>query len=343
MVRLILFVFALVFLFNSSAAYTDTIILKNGDVIICNVKELKQGVLKVSTSYSDTDFKVKWTEIKQLRTSKNYNVFTRKDGRFFGTIKMIIRGDTINGVSINDIKKGNREIALKEVVYLKDIRKTFWNRLNGKIGVGYNWTKAQNVQQLSIYSNLNYWGDQLLSSASFNLSRTTQDSVANITRNNGSAYFGYLFPNRFLIFLREDFLQNTEQEINLRVTSTLGPGYIFVYNYMMRGVVTGGVSWNNELFEQDVDRTNSVELFTGIDYAIFNWHDFDLSTTCNVYPSMTNLGRVRIDYKVSLNYDLPWDFFVGGTFNLNYDNRPSANTSKSDFVLQVNFGWKWDP
>jgi hypothetical protein len=73
---------------------------------------------------------------------------------------------------------------------------------------------------------------------------------------------------------------------------------------------------------------------------MFDVGDLNLFTGFTVYPSITEQGRVRADFKVDLKYDLPYDFFITLGFTNNFDNKPIEGASKNDYVFQTTFGWE---
>jgi len=106
------------------------------------------------------------------------------------------------------------------------------------------------------------------------------------------------------------------------------------------GVSTGGV-WNDESFtDETIESKSSQEAFIGCQLEVFDISDLDLLTNVVVYPSLSESGRVRMDFKFDLKYDLPLDFYINLGFTLNYDNQPVEGAAESDYVLQTSFGWE---
>ena len=326
-----------------STVYQDTIELRNGNLITCEILGLQKRILTIKTEYSDSDFNIEWDDVVTFSTVQKFTVFTKTDGRYFGPIKSTFRNDSIFSIQVVDEDRGIKELHVDELVYLKRIRKGFFQRAYAKIGVGYNWTKAQNIRQTNLFGDLRYTSDRHIFNGNFNYSKTIQDSVQDVFRTNGSISYEYLFANKLLILSREDFLQNSEQLVKLRASTSIGPGYIFLYNYYSRGVVATGTTWNNERFYGDEPRENSFEIFLTLDFIVFDWNDLDFSTTFNSYSNVSEWGRFRFDNVTSLSYDLPLVFFVGMDLSLNYDNKPAQDASKLDFVFNLNFGWEFDP
>ena len=55
---------------------------------------------------------------------------------------------------------------------------------------------------------------------------------------------------------------------------------------------------------------------------------------------VTTFVLLLIDFDFTLKYDLPLDFYVKGTLNLNYDNQPAVKGNDLDYVFTTGFGWE---
>ena len=53
-------------------AQSDSLVFKNGDVMVGELKSMDRGVAVVSTKYSDSDFKVTWLLLRRLYARKSY-------------------------------------------------------------------------------------------------------------------------------------------------------------------------------------------------------------------------------------------------------------------------------
>src|SRR6188768_3415002 len=96
-------------------AQKDSIILKNKDVIVGEVKSLDRGVLVIETSYSDADFKVEWAGIKEIYTTSNYLLTTQSGTRISSNLQSIPGSDSVK------LMEGGKVLLypLKDIVFLK--------------------------------------------------------------------------------------------------------------------------------------------------------------------------------------------------------------------------------
>ncbi len=65
---------------------TDTLVFKNNDFMVGEIKTMDKGILTIETDYSNSDFKVDWKELKRVYSRVNY-LITLSDGRRYnGTV-----------------------------------------------------------------------------------------------------------------------------------------------------------------------------------------------------------------------------------------------------------------
>ncbi len=330
---LILFVFSAI-----SMAQNDTIVSRNGDMLIGEIKSLEKGVLILKTDYSDKDFNIEWEKIDLVFAHSTF-LIALSDGRRLngsivshpGTPSLILISGITGHILIND---------LLEIVYINPIKGDFFGRLKAEIGVGYSFTKAKNHHQFNVRSNLGYLADTWGSDASLDIIRSVQDSVAPTRRTDGTIGFRKLFKRSWFLSLSNNFLQNDEQKLKLRSTTNLSAGHMLMNSYKTYWSVGAGFAYNSEEFTSDQPNEKSLEGLINTELNLFAHEDISLLTSLKVYPSITVKGRIRSDFKFDFKYDLPLDFYIKLGFTNNYDNKPIAGASKNDYVIQTTFGWE---
>ena len=65
-----------------NAKYTDTLILKNKDRIIGEVKKMENGVILIETDYSDKDLDLKWIHVESINTSQFFLIILSDGKRY---------------------------------------------------------------------------------------------------------------------------------------------------------------------------------------------------------------------------------------------------------------------
>ncbi|MEM9672555.1 MAG: DUF481 domain-containing protein [Cyclobacteriaceae bacterium] len=316
-------------------AQQDSLLLTNGDVIVGETKGMDRGVLTFKTDYSDSDFKIEWEKVAEIYTD-TYFLITLSDGRRFnGTIRS---GDDGN---ITITSEGVTGSTTKEnIVFLKQVDQDFWSRLSASLGIGYSQTKANNLRQFSVRSAFGFIAERWSTDASYNNIRSSQDDIEDIQRLDAAVSYRYFLPRDWFLLVQVSWLSNTEQSLGLRTISKIGLGrYIIQTNQTYWGL-QGGASFNNERFTNETNTRQSGEGFFGTELNMYDMGDLNLLTNIVVYPSLTERGRLRVDYTIDAKYDLPLDFFLKLGFTLNYDNQPVENASTTDYVFQTTFGWE---
>lgn len=326
-----------VFLFSLSAfSQKDTLVLTNGDRIFGDVKKLDRGVLNFGTPYSSGDLRIKWKKVESVTSVKKFLITARNGNRY--------KVDVLGASRAHDtlvLKGVNGFFDLEDIVSIKPLKSGFMSRLNASLSFGYNFTKASNLSQLSMAGSLGYTSDYYSIGTTFNSVRSSQDKVKEIQRTQGELSFNYFLKwDNYLIF-QSEYLSNSEQKLKLRMTNKLGFGNYFIHNNQMFFTGNLGIAWNNEVYEEDVDENrNSGEAFAALEVNFFDYNKFSLVSGITAYPSLTEKGRFRTDFKLDLKYDLPLDLFLKFGFNYNYDNKPVEGASYDDYVLRTTLGWE---
>ncbi|MEN8224488.1 MAG: DUF481 domain-containing protein [Bacteroidota bacterium] len=338
----ILFVFSVLFLGGSSLeAQVDSLIMNTGETLVGEVKDLKQGIVVIETEYSDSDFEVEWDKVKFIRTERKYIITTSEGERYHGSL---MSASDPSMVTINDDDDGPVGVNIIDIVFMKSVDETFLSRIDLLMSVGYTMTKANDNHQLSARLNAGYLSDKIGVDMYFNAVRNIQtpDSITITTRRTegGTGFRLFIYKDWFAL-VSYDFLQSTEQKLDLRSMTKAGLGNYVLNTNRMYFVIAAGAGWNNENYSDiTIEDRNSAEAFAGFEYNIFDIGDLDLKTSLYAYPSLTESGRFRSDFNFDLKYEFPLDFFINLGFTLNYDNMPVEGASESDYVLQTTFGWE---
>jgi hypothetical protein len=146
-------------------AQKDSLILKNKDVIVGEIKSLNKSVLTIETDYSENDFAIEWSGVKEIYSKGQFIITLTNGYRTSGIIKSIPGSD--NAV-ITESDKNTIQVKLDEIVFIKELEKTFWSRAKAAIDVGVTLTKENNMRQLSVRSNLGYLAEKWQMDGYFN-------------------------------------------------------------------------------------------------------------------------------------------------------------------------------
>lgn len=337
----------------SSYAQTDSLILKNKDIIIGEIKGMDKGVLTIETDYSDSDFKVSWGGISKIYSETNFLITLVNGRRFNGKLKSLdsaqIQIDYFDPSSILKLRKNEvrdkqtdlvETVPFESIVYLNAVDDGFWSRLSANIDFGWSLTRANNLQQLNVRSGLGFLADRWKASGSYNVLRSTQDKVSDVKRTDASVAFNYFLPKDWFLLYNFTFLSNTEQLIKSRVGNQIGLGKYLIHTNKTYFGFQAGVNLNSESYFDETPSRNSGEGMLGAELNLYDIGDLNLLTNIMSYPSFTEKNRFRTDFKLDVKYDFLDDFYIKLGTTLNYDNQPVAGATKLDYVLQTTLGWE---
>jgi hypothetical protein len=335
-------------------AQNDSLILNNGNVIVGEIKSMEKGVLKIETDYSDADFTIEIEGIKEVYSNARFLFTTSEGARYTGTFRTG-PGDLI---IITDDDEGDISIDLHDIVYINSLDQGFLSRLYANIDFGYSLAKANNQQQITSNFRMGYLADMWSLDGYYNTLFSTQDNVPDIRRNDGGLGYRYFLPKDWYLSADLTFLSNTEQNLELRTTGKIGAGNYIIHSNKAYWGFGAGVAFNNETFNPDpetgirADGRQSFEGYVGTELNLYDIGDLNLFTNLTVYPSFTESGRLRTDFRFDAKYDdfLLDDFYIRAGFTLNYDNQPAGfdpdnpsltENQQVDYVFTTGFGWEW--
>ncbi|WP_297797517.1 hypothetical protein [uncultured Eudoraea sp.] len=165
----------------TTLAQQDSLLLDSNTTIIGEIKSMDKGVLVIETNYSDSDFNIEWLEIKKIYTQSVFLTSLADGNRLVGKL----RSNEDNSITITN-REGvdEREVLISEIVYLQPLERGFWSRLDAAIDFGISFTKANNLKQFTLGTNLKYTEDKWSANINANLLRSTQDNAEDIRRED---------------------------------------------------------------------------------------------------------------------------------------------------------------
>jgi hypothetical protein len=331
-------IFISFFIFTNLFAKTDSLVFKNGNVIVGQIKNLNWGVIVIETDYSDSDFKIEWEKVAEIYSSGVYIISLSNGERLVSDV----RTSSDDKSKIRVYQEGHELLVNhEEMVYIKEVEKGFLDRLSASLEAGFDLYKANNLRSFSTRSNLGYLTDSWNANASFDAGRSAQDSIATTSRTDANLGFNYFIAKSWFVLFSASFLQNDEQKLKLRSTPKAAIGNFVIQTNDLYWGLYGGFAWNNETYtDSSIPDRSDAEANIGTELNMFDMGDLGLLTTLSVYKSINAGKRLRADFKIDLKYDLPLDFYIKLGYTLNYDSSPVEGASENDYVFQTTFGWE---
>jgi hypothetical protein len=335
--RFIFIQIALIFYSNFGITQIDSLVFKNGDAIVGEIKSMDRGIVIVETDYSENDFQIEWEHVKEIYTETQFLITLSNGAKYYG---QLTTGDELQ---IEIRTKGNSNIpcTIERIVFLSPIKDRFIDRLSASIDVGFDMTKSKNLSSLTSRGSVGYRANNWSSDISFSALNSRQDETEDIKRAEAEFNYRHLLPHRWYVITTISGLSNTEQKLDLRMNAQLGLGKFLIRTIRSYWGAKLGFNRNIEQYSSEAEDRNSWEGFFGTELNLYDIGDLNLLINIMAYPSITEKGRWRSDSKFDIKYDLPFDFYIRMGLSLNYDNRPVEGAGKTDYVLQTGFGWEW--
>jgi len=321
---------------DGSESYTDKLHLKNGDTISGDLKQLDRGKLRLKTLTMDTVY-INWIDIESIDSNK-YLRIGRTDGTFNnGVIK---KSDLTDSLVILD--RGQEvEVPILVVASIQPIRvkESFWRRLEGDVSGGIDYGKASDILLINLSSNLRFREEKYELEFAANWNETTRTPDNNSSRAElGTTYTRFL-RNRWFWKASGGFERNQELGIDLRTLVGASAGRYLVQRPTVRFELNAGLAgnWENRT---DNTTTTSVEgmLRSSLDIFKLSLPVTRLSVNVNVFPGITESGRLRVNTNINLRNEIVRDLFWDLTFYSTYDNKPAQDAESEDFGIVTSIG-----
>ncbi|SDC99987.1 Protein of unknown function, DUF481 [Algoriphagus faecimaris] len=353
MIKRLIGIFTFCFWSGLAFSQTDSLIFDNQNLILGEVKKMERGVLTVKTSYSDSDFKTDWEKLVYIKSNANFLVTLSDGKRYNGKIASVsdteVKIDFYNPEWLIRLGKqkdrdgakgtGSVIVPIKEIVFLTTLDEGFWSRLSASIDFGWSLTKANELQTFNLRSRLGYLADRSKFGFSFNRLRSDQREIEAVRRTDANLSYVYFLQRDYFLLYDLTFLSNTAQLVRSRVGNKIGVGkYVVRTNKSYFGFQVG-VNLNNEQFSDDNPGNRSGESFFGAELSLYDIGDLKLLSNLSTYPSLTERGRFRSDFKLDIKYEFLSDFYVNLGTTLNFDNQPVEAASRLDYIIQTTVGW----
>ena len=315
---------------------TDIVTLYNGDRITGEVKSLETGILNFSTDSMGT-IKIEWQEIAKLESKYHYEIRLGSGKRYYGSIQPAKRPGQL---LVQDLD-GVQDLEWLQVVDMRPIEKNLLDRVDVYFAAGYSYSRASSVAQTSINADLSYEDEKSRSTLTGRTSitddseETTSSSRIDLDRAVWTAR-----PNVFRSFF-SNYENNDELALDYRVGVGMGLGRAFIDTYRNRLSGIAGLQVITEK-SKTTGSDENLELYLSSRFKAwrFNTPELDLDFILNLYPSLTDSGRLRGDSNLRLRWELIEDLFFDITAYGSYDNKADANND-IDYGVTTGLGWEY--
>jgi len=327
------------------AQRTDVVVLRNGDRITGEVMGMSRGMLDYKTDDVGR-LSIEWDKVAQLTSERRFEVTLSSGEKYYGRFT----APAVDGTVVVD---GARQDTLYvvRVAVIAPFGAGILARSRAYLDVGFTFAKANRATTLSASGEVDYRGPRFGAKVGYEGYAQGQDSVQATTRNTGFLQGARFLPNRWSVLLLTRVEQNDELGLDLRLSAGGASARTLANSLHHAVAVAAGAVVTRERFEAAEGSVDSVGATVNNLEALLSgtWQAFrydrprlDVQTTLQVYPSLSDLGRLRGEFAVRVTYELLRNFNVGLRFTDNFDTSPpEAGASTNDFVTSLTIGWTY--
>jgi hypothetical protein len=325
------------------AAKTDVVVLDNGDQLTGEIKELKQGRLKLKTDAMGTVY-VEWDHIVSI-SSKQYLELELDTGqKFYGTPGPTAQAGKLQLTMYVQGVEGGSELEMPDVVSITPIKQGFWQRLDGSFDLGLTATQSNDLRQFSIGLNTSYRTEKYLRTFKIDSLFSRQTGAEDVNRHSGSFAWTRFRKKKKFITAFGQAQQNDELNLDLRLMVGLTGGRLLIHTNRALLGLSGGLAYSEEDYDDGTGFDNNLEAIAALRYQYFTFDTpkTNLSVDLAVFPSLTVSGRYRIEFDASLRHELVKDFFWDLSLLDSFDSDPpTVNAVTNDWSVVTSLGYSW--
>jgi len=335
------FVAAFALLLSSDRAVaqkTDVVVLRNGDAVTGEIKELKRGKIRFSTDAMGTVY-VEWPKIKTLTTDKTFDIELTDGARIFGSMRAAEDPNQVELIAEED----TLVVATQSIIGMLQVGESFWKRFDGSADLGFDFTQQNAKADLRLSSQVKYQTGLNRFVFNFASSFSRQDSVEDISNLNTDLIYLREFASRWFYSGVLSVEQNSQLSLDIRGSfSALAGRFVVQSNQVLLGI-SAGLGYSRERFE-DQSGSDTFQGLLATQFDFFNWGglDTDLSSRLEVIPVINQGGRWRIAFTTDFKREILGDFFIKVGIREYFDSQPpTEDTNTNDITLNTSLGYSF--
>ena len=316
---------------------TDVIVMKNGDRLTCEIKQLNHGTLYASLDYVDGTITIDWSKVERLESKQLFSVETADGATYAGTLRTAqSTEDEPRKIEIvPDPPQQNLIVDQSAIVQADQYEDSFWHRVHGSFNWGFSYNKSNSSTQYSLGSDVSYLRERSNLDLSYDSVLSNASGAKETTRNQVNLKGERLLRwDNWYYEGTGGYLQSSAQGIKSQATYGGGIGRNFVNTNSTRLQLASGLAWQ-DTFYLDRPTQNDLVFFLEGELYVFRFKKVNLTVTPVLFPSITDGGRVRFNlnakYNLQIISNLWWSLSLYG----NWDNRPPMGFAGSDFGTSI--------
>ncbi|MCW8928936.1 MAG: DUF481 domain-containing protein [Gammaproteobacteria bacterium] len=324
--------------FNSLA---DTLVMKDGSVLMGEILKQENNTLKLKTSFAGT-INIKWNEVKSFQTDKSVTIMLVTDE--------LVKTKYVSNVSdnITQIKKEGEDWRTA----FKTHNVAYINPDPWRLGDGYKTTARANLSLKSQHGNTikdEFEIDGRLEFRSLKDRYTFMFALEHDNSDGTTTADNWLLSDKYDYFINKQRYYGAslsfERDVftDLRLRTTFGPhtGYQFYETKALNLRTETGIV---KVYEENIDEEDH-------DYLAMKWYmDYDqflFNDLTQFYHEQRGLWDFEKTSKITFNswtgfrFPLQFGIVASAEMELEYDSQPNPGVHKTDTTYRLKIGYEW--
>ncbi len=318
----------------------DTLYLRNGEMLIGDIKELRIGML----TFDSKDVGLVSLKISKIKTINSYidtlRIETSDKEVYYGALKPSEKAGWV--YIVTDLHR--YPVEIRDINSLQSFQDQFWGNLSGNVSSGFSYSRSSGIGQLNVSFSVAYTAKRYELSISGSGIASIDTAAFSRDREDFDISFLYNVKSMWYALASLDYQRNLQLSISRRFQQSAAAGYKVVVSQHFQVMGLAGLSVSQERSTTGVDENFLCEIPSGfsLDYYKFSHPNMQISSKHVFYTGLTQWGRIRYDSNTTLAWELFKDFSFSLNLYLNYDNRPpDSSTGQTDYGMVIGLTYKF--
>jgi hypothetical protein len=315
---------------------SDVLVMRNGDRLTCEIKSLDADTLSVSLDYAAGAISINWSKVDHIESKQLFLVKTQDGLVYSGSLSTpAAPGARPTKIEVLEESSSKIELDKTHVIHMEETDLSFWRRFNGQVGLNSIFSKGDQSGQYNLNADAIYPRERWSAAIGYSSSFSSNSGSSAVTRNESQMTAQRLLRwNNWYYAGLLDFLQSSEQGIQLQSTFGGGVGrYLKNTNNTMISVY-GGVAWQNIAYHEQLVAAPNQQVTSALivgKMSLFRFDKTNLDIIATVLPALSDPGRIHTNLNVAYYIKLWSKFTWNFSFYGNWDNQPPPGFSSSDY------------
>ena len=239
---------------------------------------------------------VQWSQVDHIESQQLFLVKTEDGSVYTGVLSTATQEGRPMTIEVVESSSKQVELERRTVVQMDQTSDRFWQRFNGDINTGIQYSKGNQSTQYNLSSDVAYPRERWSATASYNSTLSSSTGNTATTRNQLNVGAQRLLRwNNWFYAGEGALLQSSEQGINHQGNVGAGIGRYLLNSNRTKLYLLGGFAWQQTTYAPSVFVSGAQNVATGLLSGGLKFYRFNKTTiefTGSVFPAISQPGRV---------------------------------------------------